>query len=182
MSEGIQVTVGTTILELVEGDLTELPADAIVNPANSELVLGAGVAGAIRSKGGATVQAECDRLAPIQVGEAVITGGGRLAARRVIHAVGPRWGEGDEEEKLASAVRRVLQLSEEHGLRWVALPAISTGVFGFPVERAAAILLGTAIAFLLPGSHIERLTLCLWGEEAFRIFADELACHEVESR
>jgi O-acetyl-ADP-ribose deacetylase (regulator of RNase III) len=182
MSDPVVVTVGSTVLELVEGDLTELMADAIVNPANSELKLGAGVAGAIRTRGGPAIQAECDRLAPIPVGEAVVTGGGRLPARAVIHAVGPRQGEGDEEEKLAQVTRRVLELAEERGLKWIALPAISTGVFGFPMDRCAAIMLGTAIAFLLPGSHLERLTFCLWGEEAFCTFAEELACHSIESR
>ncbi len=182
MPEPIQVKVGKTLLELREGDLTELPADAIVNPANRELELGGGVAGAIRRKGGPTIQAECDRLAPIATGEAVVTGGGTLRARRVIHAVGPRQGEGDEEEKLASATRRVLELAEELSLGWVALPAISTGVFGFPMDRAAEIMLGTTIAFLLPGSRLERVTFCLWGGEAFGIFAGELGRHALEER
>lgn len=177
--EPIHITAGTTLLELVEGDLTELDHDAIVNPANSALQLGGGVAGAIRDKGGPAIQAECDRLAPIGVGEAVMTGGGRLLARQVIHAVGPRMGEGDEEEKLAAATRRALELSEERGLRSLALPAISTGIFGFPIDRAAAVMLGTAIAFLLPGSHLERVTFCLWGEAAFGAFAAELARHEL---
>jgi O-acetyl-ADP-ribose deacetylase (regulator of RNase III) len=181
MSDPVQVKVGSTVIELVEGDLTELPADAIVNPANSELKLGAGVAGAIRTRGGPAIQAECDRLAPIPVAEVAVTGAGSLLARAVFHAVGPRWGEGDEEEKLAQVTRRVLELAEERGLKWIALPAISTGVFGFPMDRCAAIMLGTAIAFLLPGSHLERVTFCLWGEQAFRTFAGELACLEVET-
>ncbi len=177
----IRVTVGATCLELVAGDLTELAADAIVNAANTELQLGAGVAGAIRAKGGPTIQAECDRLAPIAVGEAVMTGGGRLRARHVIHAVGPRRGEGGEDEKLAAATRASLTLAEENGLGWVAFPAISTGVFGFPMDRCAAIMLGTAIAFLVPGSHLERVTFCLWGDEALAVFAAELARHELKS-
>jgi O-acetyl-ADP-ribose deacetylase (regulator of RNase III) len=179
MAEPVRVMVGGTLLELIEGDLTELPADAVVNPANSRLELGGGVAGAIRSRGGPAIQAECAELAPVAVGDAVITGAGTLPARRVIHAVGPRWGEGDEEEKLASATRRALELAEEEGLRWLALPAISTGIFGFPLARAAEIMLGTAIAFLVPESHLERVTFCLWGEEAFGAFADELARHEL---
>ncbi len=177
----IQVTVGTTRLELVAGDLTDIPADAIVNAANSELVLGDGVAGAIYDRGGPSIQDECDLLAPVDVGGAVMTGGGDLPARHVIHAVGPRLGEGDEEEKLARATRASLALAEERGFRWIALPAISTGVYGFPLERAAQVMLGTAIAFLLPGSHLERVTFCLWGDEAFAAFAAELARHEIES-
>ena len=177
----IQVTVGKTRLELVEGDLTDIPADAIVNAANSKLVLGAGVAGSIFDRGGPAIQDECDLLAPVAVGGAVLTGGGDLPARHVIHAVGPRFGEGDEEEKLAQATRASLTLAEERGLRWIALPAISTGVYGFPLERAAAVMLGTTIAFLIPGSHLERVTFCLWGDKVFTAFAAELARHEIES-
>jgi O-acetyl-ADP-ribose deacetylase (regulator of RNase III)/molybdopterin converting factor small subunit len=167
--------VGRTQLELVAGDLTELAADAIVNAANRELVLGAGVAGAIKTKGGPTIQAECDRLAPIAAGDAVMTGAGRLRARHVIHAVGPRMGEGDEDATLARATRRSLELAEAKGLRWIAFPAISTGVFGFPMDRCAAVMLGAAIAFLAPGSHLERVTFCLFGAEAYGVFARELA-------
>ena len=91
-----------TAIELVQGDLTEIAADAIVNAANRELVLGSGVAGAIRTKGGPEIQAECDLLGPIATGDAVMTGGGRLKARHVIHAVGPRWRGGHEDEDGAS--------------------------------------------------------------------------------
>lgn len=175
------VTVGRTRLELVQGDLTALAADAIVNAANSDLILGSGVAGAIREKGGPAIQTACEPLAPVPVGGAVMTGGGRLPARHVIHAVGPCFGEGDEEEKLAAATRASLALAEERGLRWIALPAISTGTYGFPLDRAAAVMLGTAIAFLLPGSHLERVTFCLMGDEAFAAFAAELARHEIGS-
>src|SRR4026209_1314172 len=99
------LVIDRTAIELVQGDLTEIAADAIVNAANRELVLGSGVAGAIRAKGGPEIQAECDRLSPIATGDAVMTGAGRLKARHVIHAVGPRWGGGheDEDEKLAQA-------------------------------------------------------------------------------
>jgi O-acetyl-ADP-ribose deacetylase (regulator of RNase III) len=171
--------VGSTVVELITGDLTELAADAIVNAAGPSLKMGGGVAGAIRTKGGPTIQEECDRLGPIQVGEAVLTGAGELPARHVIHAVGPRMGEGDEDEKLASATRRALEIAEECDLKWIALPAISTGIFGFPLDRAAAVMVGTAIAFLIPGSHLERVTFCLWGAEAFEVFAEEIARHEL---
>jgi O-acetyl-ADP-ribose deacetylase len=174
-AEPIQVLVGRTHLELIEGDLTELAADAIVNAANRDLVLGAGVAGAIRAKGGPAIQAECDRLGPIAAGDAVMTGGGRLRARHVIHAVGPRMGEGDEEATLARATRRSLELAEGKSLRWIGLPAISTGVFGFPMDRCAAVMLGAALAFLTPGSHLERVSFCVFGPDAFAAFARELA-------
>src|SRR5580693_5322691 len=100
----LQVTVDRTVLELVEGDITGVEADAIVNAANEHLQLGSGVAGAIRDKGGPSIQEECNRIGSTPVGTAVMTGAGNLPARQVIHAVGPRMGEGEEDKKLASAV------------------------------------------------------------------------------
>jgi O-acetyl-ADP-ribose deacetylase (regulator of RNase III) len=101
----VAIRLNETQLELVEGDITELDVDAIVNPANEDLKLGSGVAGAIRQKGGPSIQKECDRIGGTPVGTAVITGAGELPHKHVIHAVGPRMGEGDEDRKLASAVR-----------------------------------------------------------------------------
>ena len=120
-------------LELVEGDITELETEAIVNPANAQLKLGTGVAGVIRKKGGPSIQKECDRIGGTPVGTAVITGAGLLPHRHVIHAVGPKMGEGDEDRKLAAAVRSSLALADRHSLQSIALPAISTGNFGYPV-------------------------------------------------
>ena len=119
-------------LILVQGDLTELAVDAIVNAANSGLQLGGGVAGAIRTKGGPSIQEECNRIGPIRVGEAVVTGGGNLKASYVIHAVGPVYGEGDEDEKLRNATLNSLKRATEKGMKSIAFPAISTGIFGFP--------------------------------------------------
>jgi len=169
--------IGQTAIELVQGDLTELAADAIVNPSNRELVLGGGVAGAIRRKGGPEIQAECYTLGPIETGEAVMTGGGQLKARHVIHAVGPRWGDGhqDEDEKLSQATRNSLVLAEDAGLKTIAFPAISTGVYGFPIERAAEVMLGTVLAFVGPGSRLERITFCLFDADALRVFERALA-------
>lgn len=169
------LVIDRTAIELVQGDLTEIAADAIVNAANRELKLGSGVEGAIRAKGGPEIQAECDALGPIATGDAVMTGGGRLAARHVIHAVGPRWGEGDEDEKLGQATRRSLALAEEAGLKTIAFPAISTGVYGFPMPRAAEVMLGAALAFVAPGSHLERITFCLAQAEALATFERALA-------
>lgn len=163
-----------TQLDLVEGDITELEVDAIVNPANEELQLGGGVAGAIREKGGASIQEECDRIGSTPVGTAVITGGGKLKAGHVIHAVGPRMGEGDEDRKLQSAVRSSLALADRHGFLTIALPAISTGVFGFPVDRCARILLTEVYRYLQGGTKIERVAVVLWGDEIFEIFKREL--------
>jgi O-acetyl-ADP-ribose deacetylase len=163
-----------TQLELIEGDITELEVDAIVNAANAELKLGSGVAGAIREKGGPSIQEECDRIGGTSVGTAVLTGGGDLKAQHVIHAVGPRMGEGDEDRKLQSAIRSSLALADRHGLKSIALPAISTGVFGFPMDRCARILLTEVYRYLQGGTKIERVVVSLWGDDTFEIFKREL--------
>ncbi len=163
-----------TQLELAESDITELDVDAIVNAANEELKLGSGVAGAIREKGGPSIQEECDRIGGTPVGTAVLSGGGDLKARHVIHAVGPRMGEGDEDRKLQSAIRSSLALADRHGLKSIALPAISTGVFGFPMDRCARILLTEIYRYLQGGTKIERVVVSLRGDDTFEIFKREL--------
>ena len=163
-----------TLLELMEGDITDLEVDAIVNAANEDLLLGSGVAGAILAKGGESIQRECTRIGGTPVGTAVMTGAGDLLAKRVIHAVGPRMGEGDEDRKLSSAVRSALALADRHGLKSIALPAISTGVFGFPVDRCARILLTEVHRYLQGGTKLERVSVCLNGEENFTDFRKEL--------
>lgn len=163
-----------TLLELLEGDITELEVDALVNAANEELILGSGVAGAILLKGGDTIQAECLRIGGAAVGTAVMTGAGELKAKRVIHAVGPRMGEGDEDRKLSSAVRSALALADRHGLKSLALPAISTGEFGFPIDRCARILLTEVHRYLQGGTKLERVSVCLLGEDTFKGFRKEL--------
>ncbi|HEX6202991.1 MAG TPA: macro domain-containing protein, partial [Thermoanaerobaculia bacterium] len=112
----IALTLEETQLEIVEGDIAEVEVDAIVNAANEDLQLGSGVAGAIRERGGPSIQEECDRIGHTPVGTAVMTGAGNLRARQVIHAVGPRMGEGDEDRKLSSAVRSALALADRYGL------------------------------------------------------------------
>ncbi len=168
------LSIDNTELELVEGDITSLEVDAIVNPANERLQLGAGVAGAILNKGGASIQVECNRIGGTPVGTAVMTGAGNLSARQVIHAVGPRYGEGDDDKKLASAVRAALALADRRGLKSIALPAISTGVFGFPMERAARVMLTEIHRYLQGGTKLDRVVVCLWGEDAFNVFRREL--------
>jgi O-acetyl-ADP-ribose deacetylase (regulator of RNase III) len=170
----VLLSLARTQLELVEGDITAIEVDAIVNPANERLQLGSGVAGAILSKGGASIQVECDRIGGTPVGTAVMTGAGNLSARQVIHAVGPRFGEGDEDRKLASAVRAALALADRRGLRSIALPAISTGVYGFPIERAARVMLTEIHRYLQGGTKLDRVVVCLFGEEAFNVFRREL--------
>ena len=163
-------------LELLQGDITELPVDAIVNAANSQLVLGSGVAGAIARKGGSSIQAECNDIGGCPVGSAVITGAGSLPATYVIHAVGPRYGEGDEERKLAGATRTSLQLAKQHSLREIAFPAISTGVFGYPMADCARIMLRTILDFA-QNDHgsVQRVIMCLWDSDALDTFVGELS-------
>jgi len=147
--------------EIVLGDLTERDEDAIVNPANTNLMMKSGVAGLIRQKGGRLIQIECNRKAPVPVGDAVITTGGELMALHVIHAVGPKWGEGNEDEKLRSTIYRTLRVADQNGLRSLAMPAISTGTSGFPPRRAAEIILDTTIRYLNVQSSLTRVAIVL---------------------
>ncbi len=166
-------------IELIQGDLTELAVDAIVNAANAQLILGAGVAGAIRTKGGPTIQKECDQIGGTTVGGAVVTGGGNLKARYVIHAVGPRQGEGNEDEKLRQATLNSLKRATEKGMRSVAFPAISTGIFGFPKERCARIMLGSVGKFLAEEeTSLTHVMICLWSKEDLEVFARVLEALE----
>jgi O-acetyl-ADP-ribose deacetylase len=133
-------------ITFVVGDLTAQDVDAIVNAANEELAPGGGVAGAILRAGGQEIYDEAARLGGCATGDAKATGAGRLPARYVVHAVGPRWRGGDagEPELLASAYRRALEVAEELGCRTIALPALSTGIYGYPLELAAPVAVGAA--------------------------------------
>jgi O-acetyl-ADP-ribose deacetylase (regulator of RNase III) len=161
-------------IRLIQGDITDLAVDAIVNAANSQLLLGSGVAGAIRTKGGPEIQQECLVIGWCDVGDAVITGAGRLPAEHVIHAVGPHMGEGSEPGKLASATRASLTLAENRSLHSIALPAISTGVFGFPLEACAQIMLRVAIDFTFEDvERVNEIIFCLYNRQAFDVFTAE---------
>lgn len=159
MTEPSEVRIGPTRLVLLRGDITEQATDAIVNAANTGLLGGGGVDGAIHRRGGPAIMEECRRIRAERggcpTGQAVITTGGRLPARHVIHAVGPVWSGGGrgEDALLASAYRASLRLAAEHGLRSVAFPSISTGAYRFPVERAARIALATVRDFLRGERH-----------------------------
>jgi O-acetyl-ADP-ribose deacetylase (regulator of RNase III) len=162
-------------LMLVQGDLTELAVDAIVNAANTRLQLGGGVAGAIRTKGGPSIQDECDRIGRIGVGEAIVTGAGNLKALYVIHAAGPVYGEGNEEEKLRNATLNSLERATEKGMKSIAFPAISTGIFGFPKDRCAQIMIETVSEFLASReTSLENVILCLWSGEDLDLFEKTL--------
>ena len=124
----------------------------------------------IRQNGGPTIQEECNNIGGTHVGGAVITSAGTLPAKYVIHAVGPRMGEGEEDIKLENATRNTLQLALERNLQSIAFPAISTGIFGFPIERCADIMLRVSIDFLKNNQSPSRVIFCLWGEDNYNIF------------
>ena len=166
--------INDTIIRLVEGDITDLEVDAIVNAANTQLVLGSGVAGAINEKGGPSIQEECDKLGGTYVGGAVMTGAGDLKAKNVIHAVGPRMGEGEEETKLRNATMNSLLVASEYRLKSIAFPAISTGVFGFPVDKCAEIMLTVTVEYLKRPSQLEEVVFCLWGQDDYNVFLDTI--------
>lgn len=156
----------------IKGDITELLTDAIVNPANSALKLGGGVAGAIARKGGEEIQKECDKIGYCPVGQAVITSGGNLKAKYVIHAVGPRYGIDNPSDKLLyDAVFNSLKVAEENKLSSIALPAISTGIFGYPKREAAEIITKAIHDFIETGpKYLRDIVLCLFDDEDYNIF------------
>lgn len=166
-------------IRCLEGDLTRQEVDAIVNAANTSLRGGGGVDGAIHRAAGPGLLAECQRLYPrgCPTGEARITGGHRLPARRVIHAVGPIWRGGDrgEEHQLASCVRCALALADQEGLTTVAFPAISCGAYGYPPERAAEVLLRAAARELARRPGIEEVRFVLFGAPMLALFERTLA-------
>ena len=175
----MKVQINNATLELVEGDITAMDTDAIVNAANERLVHGGGVADIISGRGGPTIQMESDAWVRahglVPTGSAAITSGGNLQARHVIHAVGPIYDAVSRPaELLASAVCAALQLADDHGLKSVALPAISTGIFGYPMEEAAQVMLQAAIGYLERETGLERVIFCLYGRPAYDTFVREL--------
>lgn len=170
----MRLEVNNSVIELKEADITEQAVDAIVNPANTQLVLGGGVAGAIRKKGGDGIQQECNELSPIDVGQAVITFGGELNARFVIHAVGPRLGDSDARERLKDATVNSLKVADENSLRTIAFPAISTGIFGFPMDICADIMINSAIEYLSGKTNIKKVIFVLYDEKALHTFRKKL--------
>lgn len=167
--------IGKATMRLVQGDITERDVDAIVNAANSHLQHGGGVAGAIVKKGGQSIQDESDAIGFVPVGCAAITGAGKLRARFIIHAVGPRMGEGDEDSKLKGAVLSSLQIALEKGLKSISMPAISSGIFGFPKDRCAAILVKEARNFIVenPESSLQLIEFCLFDDQTAGYFKKE---------
>ena len=170
-------TVNGTRIEIVKGDITAERVDAIVNAANSRLAGGGGVDGAIHRAGGPAIMAECRRLGGCGTGDAKITTGGHLPAKRVIHAVGPVYRDGahGEPDLLASCYRRSLEVAAENRLKTVAFCAISCGVYGYPVRDAARIALSTVKAFAESCADIELVRFVLFGDDILRTFQDAAA-------
>jgi O-acetyl-ADP-ribose deacetylase (regulator of RNase III) len=165
----MQTAIGKSKLELVQGDITQQDTDAIVNAANSSLLGGGGVDGAIHRAGGPQILAECRKIGGCPPGEARITSGGRLKARYVIHTVGPIYhgGKSGEPETLANAYRNSLALATQHGIKSVAFPSISTGAYGYPIALAATIALRTVMDYLQAHPEVELVRFVLFGQEAY---------------
>ena len=170
-----------TKLVACKGDITAQETDAIVNAANSHLAHGGGVAGAIVRKGGYEIQEESNKIirerGPVPVGEAVVTGAGKLKAKYVIHTVGPRWGEGDEDNKLYRAIQSVLREAEKLKISSVAIPAVSTGIFGFPKDRGARIIVKAVVDWLNshPDTSLREVRFCNIDSETSELFKNEVA-------
>ena len=163
-------------IALEEGNIVLLDVEAVVNAANKNLQLGGGVAGAIRKFGGPSIQEECDKIGPIHVGEAVVTGAGNLKAKYVIHAVGPVYGEGNEDEKLRKATLNSLKIASKKKIKSIAFPAISTGIFNFPLERCSEIMIRLAMDFMKRKENAfpKEVIFCLYGQEAYEVFQKTL--------
>ncbi|MDZ7393340.1 MAG: macro domain-containing protein [candidate division KSB1 bacterium] len=174
----MKATIHNTTIELVQGDITEMDTDAIVNAANERLAHGGGVAGAIVRKGGPVIQEESNAWVRahglVPTGGAAITSGGSLKARFVIHAVGPVMGSGNEGEKIRQATLASLRLAEEHNLASIAFPAISTGIFGCPMDLCAKAMLGAVRDHVSGPTGLRRIVFCLWDERALTTFSAQL--------
>jgi O-acetyl-ADP-ribose deacetylase len=174
-----QISIKGKMIRLVRGDITERNVDVIVNAANSYLRQGGGLAAAIVRKGGKIIQEESDKIGVVPVGNAVITGSGTLPCKVVIHAVGPKFGEGKEDQKLRSAMKNTLILAQANGFKSISIPAISSGIFGFPKDKCAKILVNESIRFITNSSSkprassLQTVEFCILDEETLEQFRME---------
>lgn len=190
MAHKTENKIGNTEIEVTKGDITMLDTEAIVNPANNYLIHGGGLAAAIVRRGGMIIQQESKKIGNVPTGSAVITSGGSLKAKHVIHAVGPRYkdGKSGEEEKLASAVRSSLEIAEKKKLKSIAFPAISSGIFGYPIADSSKVIVNSIIDYFNTKKEeksettIEKVVLCLYDDEAFNNFAKEVEKHFKSSK
>ena len=160
---------------VTQGDITDIEVDAIVNAANTRLLLGSGVAGAIRRKGGDSIQRECDKIGSIPLGRAIVTGAGKLNAKYVIHAAGMHLGRSVCEESLREATNNSLLRADEKVVKTVALPAIGTGVGGFPLNRCAQVMIDIVVEYLKnEKTGIEKVYFVLFDMETYKVFNDYL--------
>jgi len=158
---------------IIAGDLVDQDVDAIVNAANSDLLLGGGVAGAIRNRGGAAIQRECDAHGSVNVGEAAVTGGGELRARYVIHAASMQLGGRTTAESLRSSMDHVFRLAHEHGVRTIAVPAVGTGIAGFPMDECARVMADCVARALARDWQPEEIRFVLYGDAARNAFEEQ---------
>jgi O-acetyl-ADP-ribose deacetylase len=165
-------TVNNRTLRLVQGDITERNVDAIVNAANSNLQHGGGVAGAIVRKGGQIIQQESNKIGYVSVGSSAVTGAGELPCKVVIHTVGPRMGEGNEDAKLKSAINSALKTAIQQECKSISIPAISAGIFGFPKDRCAEILMSESRKVLTSDQQfsLETVEFCIFDDETLGYF------------
>ena len=162
-------------IEIIKGDITEIEAEAIVNAANTDLALGSGVAGAIRKKGGASIQQECDEIGPIPLGEAAVTGAGSLRSRFIIHAAGMRPGGSVDKRSLENSTRNSLLRAGENGVKTIAFPAIGIGVGGFPAKECAEIMIEIISEYISnKRSSLEKVYFVLFDDRAYGIFREAL--------
>jgi O-acetyl-ADP-ribose deacetylase (regulator of RNase III) len=168
-------TINGVTLALLQGDITKVRADAIVNAANSGLAGGGGVDGAIHRAGGPSIMEECRKIGGCPTGSAAATGAGNLPAKYIFHAVGPIYhGRAEDGRLLASAYAACLRLAEERHIESIAFPALSTGIYGYPLDEAAPIALRTIIDHIKQPTSLKQVTIVLFGERAYRAFEQAL--------
>jgi O-acetyl-ADP-ribose deacetylase (regulator of RNase III) len=180
MYSRMKVSIRNREIEVLKGDITEAATEAIVNAANNHLWMGAGVAGAIKRKGGIEIEQEAVSKGPIKVGEAVITGAGRLKAKYVIHAAGMGQDLQTDAQKVREATQNSLRLAESHKISSIAFPAIGTGVGGFSVEVCAEIMVSEAASFLQKSKYLRKVMLVLFDESTTNAFQVELKSHVLQ--